>query len=208
VQTDRGFDRLVNFSDAVVAIALTLLVLPLASIPEQAPKGQSVSRMLGDHGYELFAFALSFVVIGVMWRAHHALFEHLQAYNEALLRINELWLFTIIVLPFTTELLNRAHASRLANGLYVGTLLTGSACLTGTALVARRHPELRHPDSDADPDNSIDTPPWITSALLAVSFTVVVAAPAANMWPLLILFLGTPLRRLVRRRTASAATAE
>jgi uncharacterized membrane protein len=209
VQTDRGFDRLVNFSDAVVAIALTLLVLPLASIPEDAPKGQSVTRMLDLHSFELFAFVLSFIVIAMMWRAHHSLFEHLQAYNQALLRVNELWLFTIIVVPFATELINRAHDSRVANGLYVGTLMTSSFCLSATTYIARREPELRHPDSASDPENQIDAPSWITSAMLAAVFALVVAVPAVNMWPLLILFLGDPIRNVLgrRRRTAAAPAA-
>jgi uncharacterized membrane protein len=206
VRTDRGFDRLVNFSDAVVAVALTLLIFPLTSIPSDAPKGQSVLHMLGDHSYELASFVISFLVIAMLWRAHHSLFEHLQSYNQIILRFNELWLFTIVVLPFTTELINRTHDDRTANALYLGSLLVSSICLTGITVTIRRSPDLRNPASAADPNSRIDGPPWITTALLAVAFVVVVAFPQVNQWPLLALFLAEPLRGLVVRLSDRAST--
>jgi uncharacterized membrane protein len=205
MRTERGFDRLVNFSDAVVAIAVTLLVLPLVDIARQAPSGRSVAHILSDNGYQLFAFALSFAVIGVMWRAHHSLFEHLRDYDEVILRINELWLFTIILLPFTTELLNRKRSGSVGNGLYVGTLLVSSASLSAIAWRVQHHPDLRHPDSHAVPGSRLDDMPWITAVLLAVALVLVVALPRLNMWPLLVLFLEAPIRAVLkRRRTADA----
>jgi len=49
VRTGRGFERLITFADAVVAIALTLLVLPLVEITVQVRQGESVGRVLADH---------------------------------------------------------------------------------------------------------------------------------------------------------------
>ncbi len=53
VRTGRGFERLITFADAVVAIALTLLVLPLVEITAQLHEGESVGRVLADHGDEV-----------------------------------------------------------------------------------------------------------------------------------------------------------
>ena len=63
VHTERGFDRLVNFSDAVVAIAITLLILPL--VDTAATVGtESAGKLVVQNGYKLFVFVLSFAVIG------------------------------------------------------------------------------------------------------------------------------------------------
>ena len=59
IRTERGLDRLVNFSDATVAIAITLLILPLV---DQASKlgGKSFGDFLAENGWEIFAFVISF----------------------------------------------------------------------------------------------------------------------------------------------------
>jgi len=206
MRTDRGFERLLFFSDAVVAIALTLLVLPLVDLAKEAHGRTSTSSFLGDHLYALFAFALGFVVIGVLWRAHHELFEHLRSYDSTVLAINELWLFTIVLLPFATELINRSHTGRTANGLYVATLLVSSLCLTGIKLIARRRPGLRHPDSAADPTNPIDEPPGVTAGVLAVILVVVIAVPSGGLWPMVGLMLASPIRAILVRRRGSSPT--
>ncbi|MBD0324039.1 MAG: DUF1211 domain-containing protein, partial [Aldersonia sp.] len=63
--TQRGLDRLVNFSDATVAIAVTVLVLPLTDLAGQGNRG--VVDILADHGSVIGAFLVSFSVIAVLW---------------------------------------------------------------------------------------------------------------------------------------------
>jgi hypothetical protein len=107
------------------------------------------------------------------------------------------------VLPFTTELLNRSHDSRLADGLYVGTLVVSTASLSTIGLIARRHPELRNPDSPLGSGNKIDAGPWITPALMTIAFVVAVADPHVGLWSLLLLFLETPISMIADRRAAT-----
>jgi Endosomal/lysosomal potassium channel TMEM175 len=57
--------------DAVVAIAITLLVLPLVDIAAQLSHGGSVSRLLGDHLPQLYGLLLSLAVIAPLWFAQH-----------------------------------------------------------------------------------------------------------------------------------------
>jgi uncharacterized membrane protein len=129
VRTPRGLDRLIMFADAVVAIAITLLILPLVEIPEES-EGNSVAGMLSDHIGQLGAFALSFVVIARFWAAHHRMFEHAAAYDVALVQLTLAWLFTIVFLPFPTELIG-SDVARGAGPLYIGTLLASSLALAG-----------------------------------------------------------------------------
>ena len=79
------FDRVAFFSDAVFAIAMTLLVVGIG-IP-RVPQGRS--RPCPEHkDAEIFSFFLSFAVIGFYWLAHHRFFAHLAAVDVRFMRIN------------------------------------------------------------------------------------------------------------------------
>ena len=69
----RSFDRLVNFTDAVVAIGITLQLLPIIDVAGPTP-GESVWDVVTANSGQLFAFVLSFVVVIFMWAAHTVTF--------------------------------------------------------------------------------------------------------------------------------------
>lgn len=97
-------DRLIFFSDAVVAIAMTLLALGLP-----VPSGATVHRFwlsVGANSGEYLAFLISFVVIALHWSAHHRAFRYLARGGERLRELNMLWLLTIVLMPFATDLLS------------------------------------------------------------------------------------------------------
>lgn len=97
-------DRLVFFCDAVVAIAITLLVFNL-----------KIDHIAGSHltfkdvllpWHSFLAFLLSFFNIASFWKNHHSFFSHIKRIDEPLLWMNICWLFFIILLPFTTSLVS------------------------------------------------------------------------------------------------------
>ena len=116
----RALDRLMFFSDAVAAIAATLLILPLVD-DASAIGHRSVGDLLSDNWPALFAFALSFAVIYRFWIIHHHLYENVNDYSEPLLWANGLWLISIVfmsVLPLI-PLMRRVrveHADRARDG--------------------------------------------------------------------------------------------
>jgi len=83
MRTERGFHRLVNFSDAVVAIAITLLVLPLVD-SASGIGNTDVHVFLRENWHQIFAFALSFLVIANFWWAQHQMLERVRSYNAGL----------------------------------------------------------------------------------------------------------------------------
>lgn len=95
MQTPRGSDRLVNFSDAVVAIAITLIVLPPVDSARDLGT-ESVGVFLRQNSDNLWAAALSFVVIGGFWKDHHRLFEQVTGYTRVVINVNLLWLAGIV----------------------------------------------------------------------------------------------------------------
>src|ERR1700723_51476 len=90
-----GFERFIFFSDAVFAIAITLLVLDL-----KVPNADAFA--LAPLIPKLLGFGISFYVIGRYWLAHHQLFEAVEGYDGLLLGANLWFLASIAFLPFPT----------------------------------------------------------------------------------------------------------
>jgi uncharacterized membrane protein len=198
VRTDRGLDRLVTFLDAVVAIAITLLVLPLIDLLAGAEAAQDVGALLGDHLAQFGAFALSFVVIARLWVAHHALTERVGAYDGLFLLVNLSWAFTVVVLPFVTQVTAVYGSERLAVGMYVGTVTASSACVSVLSVLVRRRAALRR-EGVAAGDVRLEAS-VATTGLLVVALVLGVAVPAVNYYAFFLLFLDRPAVRLLRRR--------
>jgi uncharacterized membrane protein len=199
VRTGRGFERLITFADAVVAIALTLLVLPLVDIAVQVPEGHSVGRVLSDHRGEVSAFVVSFLVIWVLWTGHHRTMEYFDAYDSTIVRLTMLWLFTIVVLPFTTQLLNGEAYQHGAVPVYIGVLLVSSLSLLGMSRWGRRHRELLLADRP-EVDDWVNTPRSLTTVgILLVAFVLSIAVPSVGTLPLLALLFTDAIDRAVLR---------
>ena len=82
-------ERMKFFTDAVVAIAMTLLILPLLeSVSEAAKDGVDTATFLGDHGDQIFAFVLSFVIIARFWVSHERLFDSVERWTGWLMVLN------------------------------------------------------------------------------------------------------------------------
>lgn len=95
-------ERLVFFSDAVFAIAITLLIIEI-KVPSL--HGLPVSDDSFLHAFSLLlpnlvGFALSFFIIGLYWSLHHRMFGYVTDYNGKLIWLNLLFLFSIVLMPF------------------------------------------------------------------------------------------------------------
>ena len=97
-------ERLALFSDAVFAIAITLLVIEL-KIPGSghAHSDHDLFELMADEFVAKFiGFIVSFLVIAIYWVNHHMLFGFLEGYNKKLIWANLYFLFTIILMPFSS----------------------------------------------------------------------------------------------------------
>jgi len=115
-------NRLEAFSDGVIAIAITLLVLDI-KLPHA---GYGLGQELLNLWPSYFAYAISFIVIGAIWINHHAMFDHIVRADHKLLLLNTLHLMFIAFLPFPTSVLADALHNRvdetIATAFYGGTL--------------------------------------------------------------------------------------
>jgi uncharacterized membrane protein len=197
----RDPDRLVLFTDAVVAIAVTLLILPLVElVPEARDSNLAPLGIITEHKSEISSFLLSFVVITSFWYGHHRLFDHVRSYTSAIMRLNSLWLLTIVFLPFPTEIVGAYDSSRFTAGLYTGTILLLSACQTGLTWLVKGHATLENPD---DPVSAAEfRSDYLLTGLTLVAFVLAAFVPGVGFYALLLLLL-SPLYgrvRQVRRR--------
>src|SRR3954462_3272752 len=102
MRTERGLDRFVTFIDAVVAIASTLLVLPLVDVLGGAQAGRDLASVFSDEAGRFVTFFLSFALIARLWLAHHPIVEGVGAYDDAFLLATLAWSLTIVLVPFAT----------------------------------------------------------------------------------------------------------
>jgi uncharacterized membrane protein len=193
----RDLDRLLTFVDAVVAIAITVLVLPLTAVAGELHDG-TTADLLRAHSDDLLGFALSFWVIAQLWLGQHRILSGLVRQNNAVIQLLLIWTFTIVFLPFPTSLVAASKDNPVAKILYIGTMAISSLTLALVAWVIRRDRSIR--DTEEGPD------PWPLAGI-TVSFVLALAIslafPETSYWPLLILFLNDPVTRLVRRATVA-----
>jgi uncharacterized membrane protein len=116
-ETDTG--RTISFSDAVIAIAITLLALDLKvpQLPESSAAAELPSALLGLWP-NLFSFVLSFWIIGSYWLAHRRISEVVGAYDRRMQLINLLFLMWVILMPFSTALLGEYEHQQLPVVIY------------------------------------------------------------------------------------------
>jgi uncharacterized membrane protein len=97
-------ERLILFSDAVFAIAITLLVIEI-KIPEIERKELTEQKILAALVHlipKFIGFLISFLIIGQYWTVHHRLFGYVINFNNRLLWLNMLFLLSIALMPFST----------------------------------------------------------------------------------------------------------
>jgi uncharacterized membrane protein len=122
-RTDLG--RIMAFTDGVMAVAITLLVLNL-EVP--TVPGDELDEALGDLFPSLVAYLLAFALVGRFWIIHHRLFETLRAFDAPLMTLNLAFLALIVLIPFATELFDHYTQEPIAAAVLGATL--GLAALT------------------------------------------------------------------------------
>jgi len=131
--------RLVAFSDAVFAVAVTLLVLEIRPPTDYGNLLHGLAVLWPSY----LAYALTFLFIGQVWANHHVMFDHIRAADRVILFLNTLLLMIVAFLPFATSVL--AGALRTGHGHRTAVVFYGlafdAAALTFNAVwrYARRH---------------------------------------------------------------------
>jgi uncharacterized membrane protein len=107
----RATDRLTLFSDAVVAIAITLLAIDLP-VPDGRTTAVFLSSVRGN-AWDYLAFLITFVSIAGSWSTHHDVFRNTRRVDARLRQLDMAWLLMIVLLPFAARLLGNSDGENL-----------------------------------------------------------------------------------------------
>lgn len=193
-------ERLIFFSDAIFAIAITLLVIDI-KIPEihGGDVATELPRMVRDLVPNIISYVISFLVIATQWLAHHRIFSHIRRYDRRLLWRNLYFLMFVAFLPFPTGILGRYGDTFFAVAFYVAI----QACTGLLLALLWDHASRGHRLIDPDlPQGAIRAQ---TARILTVPLVFVLSLGIARIdttagqvsWALL-LFIPRVVRRIMR----------
>ncbi|WP_437583123.1 TMEM175 family protein [Paramicrobacterium sp. CJ85] len=196
--TTHSPDRLAAFTDAIVAIAITLLVLPLVdAASDEINEGSTFVAFFTDHWGQFVSFLISFAVIARMWAGHHRLFEHLRSYTPRIFMLTILWSFTIVLLPLPTAMTANFAIEPGVIAFYITTMAVSSLTLTLLVLTIRG-------SSSEDPENPVPVGVLINSALTTALFIVALIVGSLvvviNYFALFLLVLSWPINKIIDAR--------
>jgi len=196
-------ERVAFFSDAVFAIAITLLVIeihvPHLESDTDAALGQALLSLIPQY----MGFFISFMVIGQFWMGHHRAFGYLHAADDKLIRRNMWFLLSVAFMPFMTALVSEYGNLRVAVIAYASWLLL-LGLLSRYAIGYALHAEhlLIH---EAD-RNDIEIRYWIGWAPVIIAVSAIVLA-LIHPFLALIPMIGSPIivfvmNKIAKRRTS------
>ncbi len=197
-------ERAKAFADAVVAIAMTLLILPLMeSVADVAGADKSAAHWFDEHQQQVISFVISFVLIAMFWMSHHRVFATVDTVTTPLLWIIMAWLLTIVWLPVATAMSGQMSGDDpVVKIVYIGSMVVTSLVMLGQRLYLRAHPQLHritepHLVAGASADIAM-------AVLFIVALAVAVLVPAIGYWALLVMFLVTPVQHVIARMLTRA----
>ncbi|HEX7245372.1 MAG TPA: TMEM175 family protein [Solirubrobacterales bacterium] len=189
------FSRIVAFSDGVFAIAITLLVLQL-TVPRHASNAE-LWQALWEERQDVFAYAISFAVVGRFWLVHHRFFGEVVRFDSRLIALNLFYLAWIVLMPFSSEVLGDHGGTEAAVVLYaanlVGVILVGSILFS----YAHRSGLTRTPPEEVRENQRRSL---TIAAFFLVSIPIAFLDPTLAPYCWLALFVSGTAGRLARRR--------
>jgi len=157
-----GTNRIEAFSDGVIAIIVTIMVLELKLPPDGS--WQSLIKVLPT----MLSYVLSFVVVAIMWVNHHQLIHAAKRADGRLLWTNNFLLFSMSVIPFATAYLGQHYTEPLPAAVY-GAVLT----MCGLGFTLLRTAIGRHHDHDKSILGRMSqSKNWLSVSLYAISVPV------------------------------------
>jgi uncharacterized membrane protein len=191
---ERSVGRIAAFTDGVMAVAITLLVLNI-EVPRLEPGASLGDALIDDVLPSLGAYALAFALVGRFWAIHHNLFEKLRGFDRTLMALNLLFLSLVVLMPFSAQLYD-VYTSRPAAAAVLGGTLGLLALVNGamTAHVLRQGFVHEHRREETEPSLTVGAG-LTTVFLLSVPAAFLSVHLAEAMW-ISTIVLRYPLRRL------------
>jgi uncharacterized membrane protein len=196
-ERERDSERVEAFSDAVIAIIMTLMSVELLQLPSDLAGEGLVSALVHEWPAYL-SYLVSFLIVGQVWLTHHNMWRYIERVDQVLLSLNLLLLLFVAVIPFTTSLLaeyllGSPFEQRLTAALYVGAVL-GEALFFNLAWWWAARCGLLHPGMSPQLVRAVARRYRIGPVLylIAFSFVFVNAILSLVLYLLLVIFYFVP----------------
>jgi uncharacterized membrane protein len=195
----RSTDRVVTFSDAVVAIAITLLALALPiPVGHDLTNGDYWDKLTGNWDAYL-AFVVSFLVIYNHWSTHRQIFRYVCKLSNRVSQLNMLWLLLMILVPYATKLVTGGGQLGVRFAFYAGIQIIATACALAMSREVRVAHLLR---PDAPPSaRHVDPVPYLS--MIVVYLASIPVAFLAGSWAFALWALSPAVGRFLRRTHAA-----
>ena len=194
----RELDRIVTFSDAVFAIAITILVLDIG-VPDGLSPTELPVQVL-DLAPKYLSYVISFLVIAVYWQAHHRVFKPITGYNSTLLWLNVLFLMAIAFLPFPTSLLGEYGGEQVSVAIYAANAAVASLLLVSISWYAAAGHRLVSSDLDDEAERIQRVQGLAVPVVFLLSIAISFFSPRAAMYSWVLLSVTDPIIRWVWSR--------
>lgn len=201
---DQQLERLTFFSDAVFAIAITLLIIEV-HVPHPADHGDEAwLQALADLIPQFAGFFLSFIVVGAIWAAHHRVFGMLRRYGPSIVWPNLMLLMAIAFTPFSTALMSTHPVDRVPEMFYAASLLVAGLLQYRLVRKALRAPFLA-PDVDEQAVTILRRRSLAMPAMACVAGVLAIWWPGRSNIPLVLTPLAVMAVARMGRRKAVVA---
>ncbi|WP_174292988.1 TMEM175 family protein [Sphingomonas bacterium] len=192
-------ERLTFFSDAVFAIAMTLLVVEVRLPHLAAESDRALGQALLDLIPNYIAFLVSFLVLARFWAGHHSLMGQLAVSSARLLRANVSLLLAVAFMPFPTAVISQHGELRVGIGFYAGWLLLLGVLNRRAVRVVADDPGLLAEDADPVAIREHLARSWIPIVIAIAAVALGMIAPLAGIVALVV---GSPFVTPIIRRVA------
>ena len=180
----RKLERLIFFSDAIFAIAITLLVIEVHVPRLEHVTEIGLANALLAQTTQYIGFVVSFFVIGRFWMGHHRAFAMLDRSDDTLMWRNLLFLMTIAFMPFPTALVSNYATTRVGVGVYAGWLILSGLLNLSVVRYLTRGP-LLSPEASPDDARLARRSAWSPIAVGTLALAGAAITPAGALVPLL-----------------------
>jgi uncharacterized membrane protein len=209
------FDRAIGFVDATFALALTLLVTGIDISGHAASVWSSIGSLGDDIGYQVIAFAISFVVIASYWLEHHRLIARFAAIDTPVIVANLALIAGVVLLPFSTKSVGDPAVVGLPLPVAVLAVNVAAVSILQTLVYVLAYRRRLLATRPTGPELFEQVASGLAPAvvfLLSIPVAYLVSAKAAQLTWIALLIVNPTIARIVRRRgrarRAAAAASE
>jgi uncharacterized membrane protein len=187
----REIDRVAAFTDGVMAIAITLLVLNIDVPHLSAQQGSLLDNKLFHLWRDLLAYGISFAVIGRYWLIHHRFFATLVRYDRRLVTLNLVFLAFLVLIPFVSDVIGLYGEVATAIIAYA-IVLSATATMNWLIISYAMRREFVAPAKRREMESFVGIRGLLVVAVFLISIPIALVSPLASQITWLLIFFVRP----------------